>query len=71
MKSNNIPHFGVKAVEYPGYIHPILLSPSRKEQYIQDLLKQFYTENLSLSKKENEKDSKEDIEKENKEEKKI
>lgn len=69
MKSNNIPHFGVKAVEYPGYIHPILLSPSRKEQYIQDLLKQFYTENLSLSKKENEKDSKEDIEKENKEEK--
>lgn len=51
IKSNNIPYFGIRAVEYPGYIHPVLLTQSRKEKYIQDLLKQFRSEKLSLKKK--------------------
>lgn len=61
IKSNNIPYFGIRAVEYPGYVPPVLLSPSRKEKWVEELLKQFRSEKLSLKKKENKKVEKKQV----------
>lgn len=63
IKSNNIPYFGIRAVEYPGYVHPVLLSQGRKDKYIQELLTQFRSKKLSLKKKEGKKIEDKEIEK--------
>ena len=48
---SKIKHFGVEAIEYPGYLSPRMQEQWRSEKYIGDLLKVFKAKKLSLKTK--------------------
>lgn len=54
IKNNEVPFVGIRAVEYPGYIHPLLPGEWSQQKYIDDILKQFKDKSISLKSRENE-----------------